>query len=443
MDLLHTIPDDTLQQKLQRECEHMDVNIHQIISQARHHTVPIYQPPTQDSAPISPPNSLPSAGLDLPIPRAPTRTSLSGQSGTSSHRETGPSPEIITAVVARLGVLKEHTLTMKRSRISSDFSFITKKKVAQLKLSTTACNITLPTRSPAAHGYDTRVTQMCQLTWLRSTSDKTHDTTCLIVPSSYIEADFELGHKDYGYCALEDDAPDDSPVEAEDAGMRFHSSQNKFHEINEPSFHRSATSTSDNQTVKQSATIPTHNQGQGRRPGEGHAQNLVDGLIRGQSIRKGSPTPSQIPRPSASPNRTTGSPTPSQPRAQATPAPSTSSKLSQSSQLLAVEYKWDVGDVSTSGALDLNATGPAFLEFLKEKCEDDLGMDLDREHHRVQFMPDIDKSKRRIFNLHNDLVLQQEWVAAVEWIKKNHSSNTTQLYVVIVEKRPGGRTRVT
>jgi hypothetical protein len=223
-------------------------------------------------------------------------------------------------------------------------------------------------------------------------------------------------------------APDDSPVEAEDAGMRFHSSQNKFHEINEPSFHRSAISTSDNQTVKQSATIPSLNHGQGRRHGEGHTHNLVDGLIRGQSTRKGSPTPSQIPRPSASPIRTTGSPTPSQPRAQATPVPSTSSKLSQSSQLLVVEYVWAVDDVCVSGPLDLNATGPAFLQSLKE-------MDLDRERHRVQFVPEIDKSKRRNFNLHNDLVLQQEWVAAVDWIKKNHSSNTPQLYVVIVEKR--------
>jgi hypothetical protein len=107
------------------------------------------------------------------------------------------------------------------------------------------------------------------------------------------------------------------------------------------------------------------------------------------------------------------------------------------------EYKWAVDDVCAFGALDLNATGPAFLESLKEICKDDLDMDLDRERHRVQFVPEIDKSKRRNFNLHNDLVLQQEWVAAVEWIKKNHSSNTTQLYVVIVEKRPGGRTRVT
>jgi hypothetical protein len=94
---------------------------------------------------------------------------------------------------------------MKRSRISSDFSFITKNKAAKLKLSTTTYDITLPTRSPAAHGHGPRVTQKCQLTWLRSTSDKTHNTTCLIVPPSYIEADFELGHKDYGYCALEDD----------------------------------------------------------------------------------------------------------------------------------------------------------------------------------------------------------------------------------------------
>jgi hypothetical protein len=224
--------------------------------------------------------------------------------------------------------------------------------------------------------------------------------------------------------------------------MRFHSSQNKFHEINEPSFHRSATSTSDNQTVKQSATIASLNQSQGRRPGEGHAQNLVDGLMRGQSNRKGSPTPSQLPRPSASPNRTTGSPTPSQPRAQATPAPSTSSKLSQSSQLLGVEYLWAVDDVYASGYLDLNATGPAFLESLKEICENGLEMELDRERHRVQFVPDNDKSKRRNFNLHNDLVLQQERLVAVDWIKKNYSSNTP-LHVVIVEKRPGGRARVT
>jgi hypothetical protein len=207
MDLLHTCPDDTLEQKLQRECEHIGVNIHQIISEARHHTVPIYQPVTQDSAPISPPNSLPSAGLELPTPtpRAPTRTSLSGQSGTSSHRETGPSPERIIAVVARLGEEKEHTLTMKRSPTSSDFSFITKNKATHMKLPTTACNITLPTRPPEVHGHGPRVTRKCQLTWLRSTSDKTHDTNCLIVPSSYIQVDFELGHKDYGSCALEDD----------------------------------------------------------------------------------------------------------------------------------------------------------------------------------------------------------------------------------------------
>lgn len=205
MDLLHTIPDDTLQQKLQRECEHIDVNIHQTISQARHHTVPIYQPPTQDPAPISPPNSLPSAGLDLPIPRAPTRTSLSGQSGTSSHRETGPSSERITALVAWLGEQKEYALTMKRSPTSSDFSFITKNKATHMKLSTTACDITLPTRPPEAHGHGPRVSRKCQLTWLRSTSDKTHDTACLIVPSSYIQVDLELGHKDYGRGALEDD----------------------------------------------------------------------------------------------------------------------------------------------------------------------------------------------------------------------------------------------
>jgi hypothetical protein len=225
--------------------------------------------------------------------------------------------------------------------------------------------------------------------------------------------------------------------------MRFHSSQNKFHEADEPSFHLSAISTSDNQTVKQSAAKPSFNQGQGHRHGEGHTHNLVDGLIRGQSNRKGSPTPSQIAGSSASPIRTAESPTPSQPRAQATPTLSTSSKLSQSSQPLVVEYVWSVDDVCISGPLDLNATGPAFLQSLKEICEYDLVMDLDRERHRVQFVLDIDKSKRRNFNLHNDLVLQQEWVAAVDWIKKNHSSNTPQLYVVIVEKRPGGRTRVT
>jgi hypothetical protein len=204
--LLRTCPDDdTLEVELLKECEHIRVNIHTIISDARDHRVPIYQQPSNDSALGSSLNSLGSPGLDLPIPRAPTRTSLSGQSGTSSHHETGPSPELITAVVARLGQQNEHTLTMKRSRTSSDFSFITKKKVGQLRLSTTACDIPLPTRGPVAHGHDSRATQKCQLTWLRSTSDKTHDTTCLIVPSSYIEADFELGHKDYGECALEDD----------------------------------------------------------------------------------------------------------------------------------------------------------------------------------------------------------------------------------------------
>jgi hypothetical protein len=43
--LLRVCPDSTLEQELQRECEHMDVNIHQIISEARNHRVPIYQPP--------------------------------------------------------------------------------------------------------------------------------------------------------------------------------------------------------------------------------------------------------------------------------------------------------------------------------------------------------------------------------------------------------------
>jgi hypothetical protein len=100
-----------------------------------------------------------------------------------------------------------------------------------------------------------------------------------------------------------------------------------------------------------------------------------------------------------------------------------------------VEYVWAVDDVCVSGPLDLNATGPAFLQSLKEKCENDLDMDLDRERHRVQFVPEIDKSKRRNFNLHDDLDLQREWVAAVNWIKQNYSSNTPQLYVVIVEKR--------
>jgi hypothetical protein len=204
--LLRTCPDEiTLEHELIKECEHIGVNIHTIISEARHHRVPIYQQPSNDSALGSSLNSLGSPGLDLPIPRAPTHTSLSGQSGTSSHNETGPSPELITAVVARLGQQEAYTLTMKRSRMPSDFSFITKKKAGQLGLSTNACDILLPTRGPVAHGHDFRATQKCQLTWLRSTSDKTHDTTCLIVPSSYIEVDFELGHKDYGNCAVEDD----------------------------------------------------------------------------------------------------------------------------------------------------------------------------------------------------------------------------------------------
>jgi hypothetical protein len=98
-------------------------------------------------------------------------------------------------------------------------------------------------------------------------------------------------------------APDDLPVESEEAGIRFHSQQSKFHEPDGPSYHRSAMSTSDDQTVKQSAEIPSFNQSQAHKHGAGHTHNLVDGMIRRQSIRKESPTPSQIPRPSPSPIR--------------------------------------------------------------------------------------------------------------------------------------------
>jgi hypothetical protein len=44
--------------------------------------------------------------------------------------------------------------------------------------------------------------------------------------------------------------PDDSPVKGEEAGIRFHSQQSKFHEPDDPSYHRSAVSTLDDQTVK-------------------------------------------------------------------------------------------------------------------------------------------------------------------------------------------------
>jgi hypothetical protein len=141
--------------------------------------------------------------------------------------------------------------------------------------------------------------------------------------------------------------------------MHFHRPESNLHESAEPSFHRSAMSTSDNPTVIQSA-IPSRTRRQGHGQEHGNAQNLVGGLMKQQSNRKGSPSSSQIPRPSLSPVRTTRSPTPSQPRAQTTPVPSTSSKLGQSAQNLTsirVEYSWGAeGDIRTSGTLNLNAS---------------------------------------------------------------------------------------
>ena len=191
--LVREASDATLKQTVDSLCRQYNISIHKILSEAKEHGLPLNAQQTPNTAPASPPNSLGSAGLDFPTRRAPHRSSLSGQSGTSSHHETGPSPELITAVIARIGGQEEHTLTMKRSRISSDFSLITKKKAAELKLYATTCDIPLPTPWPRADGHVLRATHKCKLTWLRSTSEKTHSTPCLIVPSSYLEADLELG----------------------------------------------------------------------------------------------------------------------------------------------------------------------------------------------------------------------------------------------------------
>jgi hypothetical protein len=236
-------------------------------------------------------------------------------------------------------------------------------------------------------------------------------------------------------------APDDSPVEGEEAGIRFHSQQSKFRELDGPSYHRSAMSTSDDQTVKQSAEISSFNQGQAHKHGAGHTHNLVDGLIRRQSIRKESPAPSQIPRPSPSPIRTTRSPTPSQPRTQTTPAPSTSSKLNQSTQPLnsmRVKYLWGIdGDVSTIGNLDLTVSGPQFSKFLQEKFQCLLGMPLDRSLHCVRFIPEIGISKFWHLDLDDDSTIEDDWNSTVDWIQEHKSSKKPRLHVVVIEKPHG------
>ena len=233
--------------------------------------------------------------------------------------------------------------------------------------------------------------------------------------------------------------PDRAPSENYDAGIAAPNPKKNLYPL---SYHPSANTTSDSETVKPSAANNTYSQGQGQGPGQ--AYNLVDGLMRGIA-RRGSSSPSHIPRPSApaSPSKTTESPTSnqSQARTQPTAGPSTPSKLSQSTRLstaLEVEYIWgEDSEAAASGTLDLTASGEAFLKSLQDTCQWSLEMDLNRETHFVRFISDIEieKPRKRILNLHDDTKIHMEWERTVDWINKNKASKSPQLWVIIVERR--------
>lgn len=203
-------------------------------------------------------------------------------------------------------------------------------------------------------------------------------------------------------------------------------------------------------TVVPAAANPSfnhgHGQGQGQAhgsgPGHGYGQafHLADDLTKRQANRQGSSSPSQFLR--QSPSRNTGSPTSnqSQARVQTTPVPSTSSKLGQSTQSLAsirVEYLWGLeGDVSTSGPLNLNASGTEFLSSLQQKFHS-LGQIFSLDLHCVRFIPEIDKPKFRHWGLDDTASIDDDWERILDWIHRNKSSKKPPLFVVAMEKPDG------
>jgi hypothetical protein len=219
--------------------------------------------------------------------------------------------------------------------------------------------------------------------------------------------------------------------------------RNLYTSYEHESYHRSAMPASDNQTVTQSAANASFPQG------HGHALNLVGEMARRGSTRKGSSSPSQIPRACASPNKTTGSPNSSQSqvRAQSTTGTATTSKLSQSTPPLIpleVEYRCGAGGEETcaDGHLDLTGSGSDFLTSLQQTLTYSLELEmvLDRQLHCIHFLTEGDKPKKKILHLDAGLNIEDAWQSMVTWIQKHKLSERPQLCVVIAEKR---RSRVT
>jgi hypothetical protein len=196
--LVREAADASLKQTVESLCRQYNVSIHEILRDAKDGLLMNPHQPSSN-APISPPDSLGSPGFFLPTPRPPTRSSLSGQSGFSSNHT--PRPERIIALVAKEGVEEEYPLTMKRSSISTMFSFIRKDIVGRLGLCSSTRDRPATLQCARAPDNILRASSQCLLTWLRSTSQKTHGTHCLIVPDLYLDADVELGDEDYGLCA--------------------------------------------------------------------------------------------------------------------------------------------------------------------------------------------------------------------------------------------------
>jgi hypothetical protein len=203
--LVREAGDASLKQTVESCCRLHNVSIHDILSDAKH-GLPIKSQQVPSTAPISPPNSLGSPNFFPTTPRPPTRrSSLSGQSGFSSNHT--PRSERIIACVAKNGTEEEYTLTMKPSSISSMYSFISSDVVDELGLR--VIQREQPATLPYIRAPDNilRAATECLLTWLRTTSEKTHRTRCLIVPHHYLDTDVELGDEDYGTFARRNNGP--------------------------------------------------------------------------------------------------------------------------------------------------------------------------------------------------------------------------------------------
>ncbi|KAF2436139.1 hypothetical protein EJ08DRAFT_227833 [Tothia fuscella] len=272
---------------------------------------------------------------------------------------------------------------------------------------------------PGAHGAMLSHYQ-ARLTWRRSNSHRTHETTFFMVSNDF-DSDILLGDVDSGARRAEMQFPHPKRAEANFVAMsaRPPAPSPPIHDsYQQPSYHASSFYGSHTQ----SSHTPTQFSHNGFHPNHAPMGDLSGQMGSQYQQPRFSPIPES--RPSSSGR--------SQIRTQASAG--TSSPLryppNQSPvQELLVEYTWDTAH--TIVKLDINAGAEIFFTILDSKFATYLRRTLDRSKHFIRFTAKKDSGEIGHSLCLDESMIECAWDPALDWMKDNKRAKPPHLYAMI------------